>query len=87
MANLDRYGGAEAYARHDVERSAERDDQLRSGACGRCAHAFADTVECESCDGQTRICVCLLDPSDPWLTAADESPADIGCEDYEEGQA
>ena len=46
MANLDRYGGAEAYARHDVERSAERDDQLRSGACGRCAHAFADTVEC-----------------------------------------
>lgn len=86
MANLDRYGGAEAYARHDVERSAERDDQLRSGACGRCAHAFADTVECESCSGQTRICVCLLDPSDPWLTEPDESPADIGCEDYEESQ-
>lgn len=84
MANLDRYGGAEAYARYDSERADVENSRLGRATCMRCAHAFADTVECESCDGQTRICVCLLDPSDPWLTAADGSPADIGCEDYEE---
>ena len=81
---LDRYGGADAYARHDNERAAERADQLANGWCGRCAHGFADTLECESCGGEVCICVCLLDPADPWLTGFYDSPADIWCEDYEE---
>lgn len=50
----------------------------------RCAHAFAEFTACAACGGETLICVCLLDPADPWLTEPDESPADIGCEDYEE---
>ena len=86
MANLDRYGGAESYARYDTETELERAERLTSGSCGRCAHSLADAAECEECGAQTRICVCMLDPTEPWLTGSDDSPADIGCEDYEERQ-
>lgn len=84
MANLDRYGGAEAYARYDNERAGAEKSQLRRATCMRCAHAFAEFTACAACGAETMICVCLLDPADPQLTDPFESPADIGCEDYEE---
>ncbi len=72
---LDRYGGADAYARYDNELAEARERELRRGTCGRCSHSY--TLESGGC-------VCLLDPFDPCEVDAGERVLDIGCEDYEE---
>ena len=72
---LDRYGGADAYARYDDELADEIERSMRNGTCGKCAHSY--TLENGGC-------VCLLDPFDPFEVDADERVLDIQCEDYEE---
>ena len=37
---LDRYGGADAYAAYDGRQSLERERAARYGTCARCAHSY-----------------------------------------------
>ena len=43
---LDRYGGADAYARHDNERADAEKSRLGRATCMRCAHAFSEFTAC-----------------------------------------
>lgn len=71
---LDRYGGAEAYAAYDRDRSEARERELRYGTCGACAHAFT----CEAGG-----CVCLADPLDPYEVDPRSTAREMGCEGWE----
>lgn len=71
---LDRYGGAEAYAAYDARSSEERERELRLGTCGGCLHAF----KC-----QAGGCVCLADPLDPYEVDPRSTAREMGCEGWE----